>query len=298
MRTINKDLKRSALVSRRIAPYLFITPAVAYFVCMSIIPILMALPISLTDWSALTPDRNFIGLQNYRTLLYDGKFWKSCLTMLKFFLYVPFVMLLGLITAMLLNAPVRGMKFFRVLFYSPVITSTVAAALLFEWFYQPSFGLFNSLLRSLGFPPSTWLNMPDTAFGAILLFMLWKHFGSNMLIYLAGLQDIPQDVREAAEIDGAGGLARFLHITLPLLKPAHTYLLITNIISVFMIFQETYMLRGTTDTLAIKTVVNYIYDEGFQFYRMGYASAMSFVLFVIIITITFIQYKGMKIDIN
>ena len=218
--------------------------------------------------------------------------------MVKFFLYVPLVMLIGLIAAMLLNTQVRGMKFFRVLFYSPVITSTVAAALLFEWFYQPSFGLFNNILRSLGLPPSTWLNMPNTAFLAILIFMLWKRFGSNMLIYLAGLQDIPKDIREAAEIDGAGAFAKFRYITLPLLKPAHTYLLITNVISVFMIFQETYMLRGTTDTLAVKTVVNYIYDEGFQFYRMGYASAMSFVLFIIIMAITLIQYNGMKIDVS
>lgn len=298
MRTASPRSRRKKWTSVQVAPYLFIAPAVAYFLCMSIIPILMALPISLTDWSALTPDRNFTGLQNYRALLSDRKFWESSLTMLKFFLYIPLVMLIGLGAAMLLNTRVKGMKFFRVLLYSPVITSTVAAALLFEWFYQPSFGLFNNLLRALGLPPSTWLNMPDTAFSAILIFMLWKHFGTNMLIYLAGLQDIPQDVREAAEIDGAGSMARFCRITMPLLKPAHTYLLITNIISVFMIFQETYMLRGTTDTLAVTTVVNYIYDEGFQFYHMGYASAMSFVLFIIIMAITFIQYKGMKIDIS
>ena len=289
---------RKRLTATKVAPYIFIAPAVTYFVCMSIIPIVMALPISLTDWSALTPDRNFVGLENYRKLLTDGEFWRSCLTMLKFFLYVPLVMLLGLGAAMLLNTGVRGMKFFRVLFYSPVITSTVAAALLFEWFYQPSFGLFNNILRVLGLPPSTWLNMPNTAFWSILIFMLWKNFGASMLIYLAGLQDIPQDVREAAAIDGAGSLARFCKITFPLLKPAHTYLLITNVISVFMIFQETYVLRGTTDTLAVKTVVNYIYEEGFQFYRMGYASAMSFVLFIIIMLITLIQYRGMKIDIR
>ena len=298
MHANDRKKRKKSLTSIGIAPYIFIAPAVLYFLCMSIIPILMALPISLTDWSALTPDRNFVGLENYKTLLSDEEFWQSCLAMVKFFLYVPLVMLIGLIAAMLLNTQVRGMKFFRVLFYSPVITSTVAAALLFEWFYQPSFGLFNNILRSLGLPPSTWLNMPNTAFLAILIFMLWKRFGSNMLIYLAGLQDIPKDIREAAEIDGAGAFAKFRYITLPLLKPAHTYLLITNVISVFMIFQETYMLRGTTDTLAVKTVVNYIYDEGFQFYRMGYASAMSFVLFIIIMAITLIQYKGMKIDVS
>lgn len=295
--------KEAALHQRRltgtnIAPYIFIAPAVVYFICMSIIPILIAFPISLTDWSALTPDRNFVGLENYKRLFSDPLFWKGCLTTLKFFIFVPLVMMLGLGAALLLNAGLKGMKFFRVLFYSPVITSTVAAALLFEWFYQPSFGLFNSILVKLGLPPSTWLNMPDTAFWAILIFMLWKSFGANMLIYLAGLQDIPQDVKEAASIDGASGFARFWRITFPLLKPSHTYLLITNIIGVFMIFQETYTLRGNSDAVAVKTVVNYIYERGFEFFEMGYASAMSFVLFVIVMVITLIQYRGMKIDVK
>ncbi len=290
---------KKGLTAVKVAPYIFIAPAVAYFLCMSILPMLMALPISLTDWSALTPDRNFVGLENYRTLFQDREFWRSCATMFQFFLYIPLVMLLGMGAALLLNAGVKGMKFFRVLFYSPVITSTVAAAILFEWFYQPSFGLFNSLLRAVGLPPSTWLNDPRTAFLAILIFMLWKDFGVNMLIYLAGLQDIPQDVREAAAIDGAGGFAKFWKITFPLLRPAHTYLLITNVIRVFMIFQETYVLRGTnTETLAVKTVVNYIYEEGFQFYRMGYASAMSFVLFLIVMAVTLVQYRGMKLDLR
>mgnify|MGYP000961023216 CR=1 FL=1 len=215
MRMNDGQPHRKRLTATKVAPYIFIAPAVTYFVCMSIIPIVMALPISLTDWSALTPDRNFVGLENYRKLLTDGEFWRSCLTMLKFFLYVPLVMLLGLGAAMLLNTGVRGMKFFRVLFYSPVITSTVAAALLFEWFYQPSFGLFNNILRVLGLPPSTWLNMPNTAFWSILIFMLWKNFGASMLIYLAGLQDIPQDVR--------GQLGAFLQDYVPTFE-AGTYI--------------------------------------------------------------------------
>lgn len=118
MRMNDGQPHRKRLTATKVAPYIFIAPAVTYFVCMSIIPIVMALPISLTDWSALTPDRNFVGLENYRKLLTDGEFWRSCLTMLKFFLYVPLVMLLGLGAAMLLNTGVRGMKFFRVLFYS------------------------------------------------------------------------------------------------------------------------------------------------------------------------------------
>lgn len=297
MRT--RRVLRSRLTALKAAPYIFIAPAVIYFLCMSIIPMLIALPISMTDWSALTPDRNFVGFENYRTLLSDSNFWKSFFTTFKFFLYIPLVMTMGLGSALLLNTAVKGMKFFRVLFYSPVITSTVAAAILFEWFYQPSFGLFNNILRALGLPPSSWLNNPDSAFVSILLFMLWKSFGTNMLIYLAGLQDISQDVKEAAAIDGASGFAHFRKITLPLLAPSHSYLLITNIIRVFMIFQETYILRGTnTEILSVTTVVNYIYEQGFQFYRMGYASAMSFILFVIIMIVTIIQYRGMKLDIR
>lgn len=278
----------------KVAPYIFVAPAVIYIICLTMIPAIMALPISFTNWSALSPNKKFVGLDNYVKLFGDKDFWRSCLVMAKFFIYIPIVMATGLGAALLVNSKSRGTQIFRVVFYAPVITSTVAVAILFDWFYQPTFGLFNAILKWFGLPAIGWLTDPDTAVGSVILFKVWKDFGTAMLIYLAGLQDIGGEIVEAAMVDGAGVRQRFIHITFPLLKPSHTYLLLTNIIGVFMIFQETYVLEGTLNST--RTVVNYIYEQGFQSFRMGYASAMSFLLFVFIIIITVIQQKASKLE--
>lgn len=277
-------------------PYLLVGPAVIYIFVVTIIPVLMALPISFTDWSALSPDKAFVGFSNYVRLFKDVEFWKSCLTMAKFFIFVPIVMAVGLGTAYLLNQKLKGVKFFRVLFYSPVITSTVAVAILFDWFYQPTYGLFNSILEFFGMHGIGWISDANTAIFSVILFKVWKEFGVSMLIYLASLQDIPSEVREAAEIDGATGWQYFKSVVFPMLKPAHVYLLVTNVINVFMIFQETYMLKGPLNST--RTVVNYIFDTGFERSEMGYASAMSFVLFLIVMVITLVQFKATKSEID
>ncbi|WP_051542035.1 carbohydrate ABC transporter permease [Clostridium lundense] len=291
-----KKQKKSKVNTMKIAPYIFIAPAVIYLLIVTIIPAIMALPISFTDWSALTPKMHCVGFNNYRRLLQDSEFIKSLITMAKFFIFVPINMVVGLLMALLLNNKIKGMVFFRILFYSPVITSTIAAAILFDWFYQPSFGLFNSILSLFGFEGIGWISDANTAVMSVLIFKVWKGCGAAMLIYLAGLQDISDQVLEAATIDGANKWQIFKKITLPLLRPAHLYLFITEVIGVFMIFQETYILQGPLKST--NTVVNYIYDKGFMSSEMGYASAMSFVLFIIVLIITIIQYKIMKIDIE
>ncbi len=290
MTSIKRRKKLSAIT---VAPYLFIAPAIIYIFCVTIVPILMALPISFTDWSAYTPERNFVAFENYKRLFADAEFGKSLLVTSKFLLFVPLVMLAGLGAASLLNTSVKGIKFFRVVFYAPVITSTVAAAVLFEWFYQPAFGLFNSILRNIGLEGIGWVTDASTAVLSVMIFKIWKGFGVSMLIYLAGLQDVPGEVKEAASIDGATGWQAFKYITFPLLRPAHIYLLITNVITVFMIFQETYMFKGPL--ASTDTVVNYIYEKGFSG-EMGYACAMSFVLFLIVLVFTLVQKKVTKMD--
>lgn len=286
--------KKKKINNIKLAPYIFIAPAAIYIIIVTIIPALMALPISFTDWSALTPKMHFIGFENYKNLLQDKEFYTSLITMAKFFIYVPLVMICGLALALLLNAKIKGMTIFRVIFYTPVITSTIAAAVLFDWFYQPSFGLFNSILNFFGINGIGWVSDAKTAVMSVIIFKIWKGTGVAMLIYLAGLQDVPEELKEAAEIDGASSWRKFRNITLPLLRPAHIYLAITQIIGVFMIFQETYMLQGPLKST--DTVVNYIYNKGFMSSEMGYASAMSFVLFIIVLIITLIQYKVLKID--
>jgi multiple sugar transport system permease protein len=280
----------------KIAPYIFIAPAVIYIFLVTLVPAIMALPISFTNWSALTPKMNFIGFENYKNLLEDKEFFTSLITMGKFFIYVPLVMFFGLAAALLLNAKIKGMTIFRVIFYSPVITSTIAAAILFDWFYQPSFGLFNSILEILGLSGIGWISDAKTSVMSVVIFKIWKGFGAAMLIYLAGLQDVPDELKEASSIDGATTWQKFRYITFPLLRPANIYLLITNVIGVFMIFQETFMLKGPLKST--NTVVNYIYEKGFSSSEMGYASAMSFVLFVVILIITLIQYRVMKVDVE
>lgn len=280
----------------KIAPYLFIAPAVIYLIIVTIIPAIMALPISFTDWTALTPKMHFVGIKNYTRLIHDQDFLNSIIVMAKFFVVVPLTMACGLNLAMLLNNKLKGITLFRIIYYSPVITSTIAAAVLFDWFYQPSFGLFNSILNAIGIQSIGWISDAKTAVMSVVIFKVWKGSGAAMLIYLAGLQDVPDVYIEAAQIDGANWWQRFCHITFPLLKPANVYLVITGIIGVFMIFQETYMLQGPLKST--ETVVNYIYNKGFLSSEMGYASAMSFVLFVVILIITLIQYRVMKMDVN
>jgi len=280
----------------RVAPYLFIAPAMVYLAVVTVTPVLLAFPISLSDWTALTPRKRFVGAENYLRLLTDREFLHSLLVTAQFLLGVPIVMAAGLVVALLLNHKMRGMTAFRVVYYSPVITSTIAAAVLFDWFFQPSFGLFNGILEAVGLPGIGWVSDARTAAMSVILFRVWKGTGGTMLIYLAGLQDVPAQLIEAAQIDGAGAWKRFRHVTLPLLKPATAYLLVTGIIGTFMIFQETYMLKGPLKST--DTVVNYIYQTGFLGSEMGYASAMSFALFAVIFLITLAQYRFLKVDVR
>lgn len=291
---ITKSKTRLKSKNQKIAPYIFIGPAMIYLTIVTFLPAIMALPISFSDWSALSPKMNFIGLDNYSRLFRDPAFKKSIIVMAKFFISVPLIMLVGLIVAMLLNNDIKGITFFRVVYYSPVITSTIAAAILFDWFFQPTFGLFNSIRNAIGLSSIGWVSDAKTAVRSVIIFRVWKGAGAAMLIYLAGLKDIPQSLIEAAEIDGTNWWQRFCHITFPLLKPANLYLAITGVIGVFMIFQETYMLQGPLKSTY--TVVNYIYDKAFLSSEMGYASAASFLLFIIVFTVTLLQYKFLKLD--
>ncbi len=282
----------------KIVPYLFIAPAVVYLTIVTVIPVLMALPISFTDWTALNTKMNFVGLENYKRLLSDSEFHSSLIIMAEFFISIPLILGAGLIQALLLNNKLKGMTVFRVIFYSPVITSTIAVAVLFDWFFQPSFGLFNAMLNTIGLEGIGWVYDAKTAVMSIIIFRVWKNAGVAMLIYLAGLQDVPTELIEAADMDGASWWQKFRYITFPMLKPANVYLIITGIINVFMIFQETYMFLMHTPLRSTTTVVNYVYERGFTYSEMGYASSISFVLFLIILVVTLFQYRVMKADAN
>ncbi|MEG1686528.1 MAG: sugar ABC transporter permease [Angelakisella sp.] len=278
----------------KLIPYLFVGPAILYFASVTLIPALMALPISFTNWSITNPKPRFVGFSNYQLLFQDPMFFETTWNTICMASYIPLVLALGLLLALLVNAKSFGNVIYRVTFYAPVVTSTIAAAIVFEWLYDPSFGLLNSILGAFGISGIGWVKDPNTSLMSVILFKLWKGAGAIMIIYLAGLQDIPTELYESAALDGASNTKAFFRITLPLLRPQHIYLLMTQTIGLFMIFQETYILDGPLDST--KTIVNYIYTEGFKNMRMGYASAMSMILFVLVLVLAVAQKKIVKLD--
>jgi multiple sugar transport system permease protein len=252
---------------------------------------LFAAYISLHTWSIVEPVKPFVGLANYTRLLADADFWHALGTSALYTLHVPVSMALALGLALLLNRPLRGVGIFRTLFFLPSITSFVAIAMVWQWIYNPDFGLANWVLRLFGVPGSDWLTHPATALPALMLMAVWIGVGYQMVIYLAGLQGIPQSIQEAATIDGAGPVRRFFRITLPLLKPTTFFVLVTSIIGSFQVFTQVYIMTEGGPVRATDVVVYHIYAAAWDEFRMGAASAMSWVLFAILLAFTFVQFR-------
>jgi len=194
--------------------------------------------------------------------------------------------------ALLVNQKLKGIVIFRTIYFMPVVSSMVAVALLWRWLYNPDFGLINSFLRILGIKnPPLWLASTTWAKPAIMLMWIWRGAGYNMLLYLAALQGIPEQLYEAASIDGANGWQKFWHITLPTLAPTNFFIIVMSIIGGFQAFGEIYVMTGGGPAGSTTTIVYYIYNNAFLWYKMGYAAAISWFLFVIIFTATLIQWK-------
>ena len=271
------------------APYIFVAPAVIYIICLTMIPAIMALPISFTNWSALSPNKKFVGLDNYVKLFGDKDFWRSCLVMAKFFIYIPIVMATGLGAALLVNSKSRGTQIFRVVFYAPVITSTVAVAILFDWFYQPTFGLFNAILKWFGLPAIGWLTDPKWALYSVIIVTIWKGIGYYMMIYLAALMSVPKELYEACEIDGAGFLRKHLTVTVPHIMPTIALVTTISAISAMKVFAEIYVMTKGGPLNSSKTIVYYIYERAFENLDLGFASAMAVVLLLIVLALSFVN---------
>jgi multiple sugar transport system permease protein len=207
---------------------------------------------------------------------------------------VPVSAALGLLLAVLFNARFRLRELFKAIYFAPMVTSTAAAAMVWWWLYNPQFGLFNVLLRLIGLPDQPWLMSSQMALPSIIIFSIWKTLGYNMIIYLAGLQAIPAQFYEAATIDGAGALARFWRISVPLLAPTTTFLLIYNGILAFQVFDQVFVLTGGGPANATNVVVLDIYRQAFERFNFGYAAAEATVLFLLILGITVVQYVYSK----
>jgi len=278
--------------------YIFIFPAVFGLLAFYIYPIISQFVISTYEWNVLS-DPVFTGLENYITLFRDEIYLTSLSNTTKWVLfYVPTSILVSFIMALAMDMPVKGIGFFRTVFYIPVITPIICVALLFVWIYNKEFGILNYLLSLVGIPAIGWLNNTHIAIFSISLMSIWKWAGYNMLILLAALQGIPETLYEAAEIDGVTPFKKVRYIKIPLLKPAFFYIIITSIIDAFQVFTEIYIMTKGGPGYSTYTISYYLYSNAFEYGQMGYACAIAVVLFIIIMTCTLIQNKILGKDVT
>ncbi|MEK8130711.1 sugar ABC transporter permease [Paenibacillus filicis] len=276
--------------------YLFITPTVLLFVVFTVIPVVMALYLSFTNYDVLSRN-DWVGLDNYRRLAEDDLLWK---TFRNVFLYavvfVPLNILISVLLAILLSRTWRGVKLFRTLNYLPTLTSAVAAATVWIWLLHPEFGLVNGLLSYVGITGPAWLSETRTAMLSIVMLTLWQSVGSNMVIYLAGLQGVPDYLYESARLDGANKFECFRYITWPQLRPT-TFLVSTmSIIGALQLFDQAFVLTQGGPANMTKTPVYLIYQQGFNQLQMGYASAQAFVLAMAILIFSLINMRISKAE--
>lgn len=287
-----------------LAAWVFVAPALIVLAVFFGLPVFSALLLSLTDFDlyALADWRNlrFVGLGNYSELLQMPIFWKSLGNTFYFvILGVPLSISVSLGAALLLNAPAtRFRAFFRTALFAPVVTTLVAVAVIWRYLFHTSYGLVNWALGHLGIPAVDWLGDPHWAMPTIILLAVWKNFGYNMVIFLAGLQAIPQDLYEAARIDGASRRRQFLHITLPMLGPVLMVVGVITVAGYFQLFAEPYVMTRGDPLQSTVSVLYFMFEEGFRWWNLGRASAVAFLLFLIILAVTaammrFGRRKGM-----
>lgn len=284
-------LTRVALAEER-AAWLFLAPSLVLFAIFTAIPVISAFFISFTQWN-LFNEVTWVGLGNYLELAKDEIFAKVLGNTAYFVLAsVPVQIVLALACALVLNRGIKGQTFFRVVYFLPVVTSTIAAALVWAWLFNSNFGLINAGLSLVGVTDlPKWMGSTRWAMPAIIIVSIWQNLGYAMVLFLAGLQNIGKDVHDAAALDGATGWDRFWHITLPLLSPTTFFVLVISIIGSFQVFELVLVMTKAGPANATNTLVYYIYQNGFQFYQMGYASAAAMVLFLIVLAFTLVQYR-------
>ena len=274
---------------------LFLAPTLIGLTLLSAGPILASFGISLTKWDLLTPPQ-FVGLDNFVSLVNDSRFLVSLRnTAFYTLLSVPIGMALALGLALALNQSLRGIALIRTAYFLPVVTSATAVGLVWAWIYSPNNGLLNQFIGIVGLPPQKWISDPFWAMPSIIVMSIWQGLGINVIIFLAGLQAIPQEYYDAAAVDGAARWSRFRSVTLPLLTPSLFFTGILSLIGSFQIFDQVYILaRPGKPTEATITLVYFIYESGFKFFRMGEAAAASWILFLIVAVLTVIYFRSQK----
>lgn len=280
--------------------WFFLAPALAAIALFFVIPVVCAFILSFTDFDIYALGNlsmmRFVGLDNYVTVVQSPLFWTSIKNTFYFVLAGgPLSVTVSLGVALLVNSKLAMFKpFFRTVYFLPVVASLVAVAIVWRYVYHPSSGMLNVVLSWFGIAPVDWLGNPSTAMPAIIILAVWKNFGYNMLIFIAGLQNIPDELYEASRIDGAGVWRQFTDVTIPMLAPTTVFVVLITAIGYFQLFAEPYVMTDGGPLNATMSIVMLMYDQGFRWWNMGYAAAIAFILFMIVLIVSAIQFALQK----
>lgn len=286
--------RRSVAETTWFWPAVFLAPALIGFCAFTLYPAVASLVISFTSWNLNGPFK-FIGVDNYLRMFRDPTavkvFWNTVFFTL---VTVPVLLVVPLILAIALNQQIRGIRFFRAAYFLPVISSMVAMSMVWQWMYNADFGLVNWALSLVGIRGPNWITSQTWAMWAIMITSIWKNIGFNMMLFLAGLQGISTSYYEAAEIDGANWFQKLWYVTIPSLRPTTFFVTVITIINSFQVFDQVVVMTGGGPNRSSSVLVHYIYQNGFQFYKMGYASSLGWALTVFVLALTLIQFRANK----
>jgi multiple sugar transport system permease protein len=288
-------------MNERRAAFMFLAPGLIIITLFFLIPVCASFLLSLSDFDiyALADIHNirFVALKNYNDLVHNPLFWKALFNTLYFTVVGgPLTVVVSLLTALLVNAKAAKWKgLYRTVYFAPIVTSIVAVAVVWKYLYHPRFGLLNRGLALIGIAPIDWLGDPRWAMPAIILLGIWKNFGYNMIIFVAALQSIPEELYEAARIDGASALQQFRHVTLPLLTPTFVFVGIITAIGYLQLFPEPYVMTRGGPVYSTLSIVELMYEQGFRWWNMGFAASVAFVLFIVIAIATLLQLRVQKV---
>jgi multiple sugar transport system permease protein len=295
----SKKVKSKTIRRNRIIAYTFLLPNIIGFLVFILIPVIASFFMSFTSWNGFGVVE-FIGLENYKQLLSDENFKISFFNSILFMVIsVPITLFLSILIAVALNRGIRFVKVFRTAVFLPYVTATIAVAAVWQLIFNPTMGPVNGVLMNFGIDqPPGWLSSPTWALISVSIVYIWHSVGYYMVLFLAGLQNIPDYLYEAAELDGAGPVSKFFNITLPMLSPVLFFTTIIGVINSFKVFDLIYVLTGGGPGRSTHVLVYDIYNTAFKQFEYGYASAMAYVLFLLILVISIIQFRGQKKWVN
>ncbi|HJC63707.1 MAG TPA: sugar ABC transporter permease [Candidatus Blautia ornithocaccae] len=279
-----------------IGNYFFVLPAVLLNFVFFLFPFFQSLVMSFYDWPVLG-EKTFVFLENYRALLEDTQFWHSLFFTLKYALFVtPCLFILAFILALLINGAFAGVKLFRSLYFAPVVISMTCCSMVWLWIYNDLYGVLNYILQSLRIidEPILWMNSADTSLPAVIFMVTWKMAGFSMLIILAAFQSVDEEIYEAASVDGANKISQFFRITLPIIKPHAALALVLSVIGSVLAFEQFLIMTKGGPAQDTTTIVHYIYNTSFKYFKMGYGSAMTMVLLVVLGVLSYFENRVLK----